>query len=179
MDFHTMHPDIGKRVMVGGRLTGTLLAAHKERERFIIQLDAPNGGVVPRAGTPGFDDYVGIHKPLDKNCCFASSYTLIPTTMKTLETLEVGDLVSDDSTAYPLRRVLAVLGGVGKTRLYAMSDFGTNAESDDLNDFDTIWTANQLKNDDYTVYVPKVTEVTLDQVAQKMGVPVSQLRIKE
>lgn len=190
-----MHPDIGKRVFTihdkaYGQpkvVTGVLIAVDDEGHgpRYLIKSDPDC------LGHDHFDTSASFYARLKsqlhnladlRHSYFAESYTLEP--MKTLETLEVGDLVkcSDRATAWPYRRVLAVLGGEGESRLYAMSESVVLLGGSDLKRYGLSFTAFQLASNGYTPFdpsTPQVTEVTLDEVAQKMGIPVSQLRIKE
>jgi hypothetical protein len=183
------HPDIGKHVSAisyGRICSGILIAVDDENSepRYLVKLDrgqqgADHSSSLCSAGRPSIRSQ--IHNLNDlKNASWCHSYTLTPQPMKTLETLEVGDIiVSGNSYA----KILTVLGGEGLARTYVRSYY--YSELGKITDLpaaseDCIRTAQGLRNESWRPYeAPQVTEVTLDEVAQRMGIPVSQLRIKE
>ena len=88
--------------------------------------------------------------------------------VKTLETLEVGDVVLDEDKDE--RTVLVVL-----PNLYGLS-YGNDPKG-----FSSWHTLHELQ-EEYTLKdttEPVVTELTLEAIAEKFGLPVDEIRIKE
>lgn len=96
----------------------------------------------------------------------------IPKTTDDVSTLEVGDvLVGDMLVKYNnVRTVLGVCGLV--------AFLGGVAEPEH---YDTGYTSEDLKNNGYKLKdsEPEVLEVTLDEIAEKYGVPVDKLKVKK
>ena len=106
-----------------------------------------------------------------------TSYELMNEPM-TLENMVEGTIIRDESGFY--RRVLAVLGGEGELRTYALSYRCNVLDSVALKGASNITTAYQLKTDNYTIYTPEAqTEVSLEEIAKWKGVDVSKIRVKE
>lgn len=85
------------------------------------------------------------------------SVQLIQPSMKTWETLTVGDFVKGSY----LYRILTDLGGVGDLRVLCMSDAGRNKEDDNLNECGFFRTIYELKLNNYTIVqdIPETVEV--------------------
>ncbi len=88
---------------------------------------------------------------------------------KTLYNLEIGDIVIDDDGDE--QKILAVLA-TGENPVYLLSDYNDFDEADDMQ------TAKELERKDYT-FPGEQTELTMDQIADKFGVSVEQLKIKK
>ena len=90
--------------------------------------------------------------------------------MKTLETLEVGDYVKSKVGNYC--RVLAVLGGEGELRVYAISSLNEDYSHDNLKMYYSGFTAYDLKTGGYAPYNPseEITELTVAEAAKRLGV---------
>lgn len=181
----TKHPDIGKRVKTEDGRYGKLLAVdcdttphphlfqNEDTSRGFTFLTSPSDDTACYARARAQGVVTGT-----RNVNWIGNYTLAPLPMKTLETLEVGDLVK--SQGY-FRRVLAVLGGEGELRTYALSEVESSLASEGLKEYGAVKTAYDLALYGYTPHVdaPTTVEVTLEEIAKLKGVSVDQIRVKE
>jgi len=95
---------------------------------------------------------------------------LIISMNKTLETLEVGDIVVEGAT---FQKILTVQGE-GELRVYGLSDVSTDLTSDKLKKYNGSYTAFELKEDEYNIYQPSeltedVEEITMPQLCKELG----------
>lgn len=89
-----------------------------------------------------------------------------------IDTLKVGDLLIDRDGDF--RKVLAKVDGV-----VLISMCSSDKDDEELNMTRGWYTDYEFKQMDLSKYEDKVTEVTMDEVARKFNVPVSQLKIKK
>lgn len=103
---------------------------------------------------------------------YDSSFKLVT---PTLDNLSVDDVVVDKSREFTVGAV------IGRVVVLEDSDGHAIYSRNGIKDFDSVFTVKQLKDMGFTVKSaePAVTEVTLDQVAEKFGVPVEQLKVKK
>lgn len=107
------------------------------------------------------------------NCSCEKNWELVKEE-KTLENLEVGDLVERDGD---LRRVLAVIPNVEKN--YVLT-FGWKKGEDEETETSFCCSVKELKRWGFKPYTPpQITELTLKQIADKFGLKEGEIRIKE
>ena len=130
-----------------------------------------NQSIVGKIGTVEQNDFSNSYPYLirfsDSSCNSFIESDLAPF-VKTLETLEVGDVVLDADKDE--RTVLVVL-----PNLYGLS-YGSDPKS-----FANWYTLHELQ-EEYTLKdatEPVFTELTLKAIAEKFGLPVDEIRIKE
>lgn len=89
----------------------------------------------------------------------------------TNETLTEGAFVKNMSGEF--RRVLAVLGGEGDLRLYAISESSRETDSEGLKLAAGVYTAYELTKKNYTPYTETTpVEMTVAEISKKLGVTV-------
>lgn len=110
---------------------------------------------------------------------WADSYELTEP-MNEFTYAKVGDLVKTANG--DLLRILDIRGE-GELRLFDLSVIDNDKNSEDLKRWGTMHTEWQMLDYQFTLVKDEpeepVTELTLDEIAQKFGVPVSQLKIKK
>lgn len=95
------------------------------------------------------------------------SLNLIPME-KTLENLEVGDLVKNSDGRY--RKVLATLNPTGEGRVYFVSDWSRNPNNQALKLNGYMTTITSLREDEWVSYSPSSpVKMTLAEVSAKLG----------
>ncbi len=94
-------------------------------------------------------------------------YTIMPAE-KTLETLEVGDLIQTTKGQY---KEVLFAQGYGPLRVYILSWLSQYQNGEDLKRADSIYTATDLKENGYRVFPPQaeIPEYTMDEAIEKLG----------
>lgn len=160
------------------------MATFKVGDKIRMESDCRAG--VPKSPKQGevfelVEGSFGLSTGKDMYGCTCEEMWELITEPMTLETMVEGTIVKDEDGVF--RKVLAVLGGIGEARLYAMSNRDRDLSSDSLKRYSDGYTAFDLKYYGYTIYSPtpepEVVEMTLEEVAKLRGVDVSKLRIKE
>ncbi|MFA6897223.1 MAG: hypothetical protein WCQ96_02985 [Patescibacteria group bacterium] len=93
-----------------------------------------------------------------------SELELIP---RTLENLEVGDVVKQLTESNYLMEVLAVLGGVGEKKCYLMSELSKTLDDEALKAADVAWTVFDLKERKYTPYTPEPEKTDREKLVEE------------
>lgn len=139
---------------------------YKKGYSFVISTIIPSHGYYNK-GDLCYDNEDDLYYGIDFKGCYAKRLKLC---VKTLDNLEVGDIVIDNEGLE--HKVHALVG-----LLVFISEF------DNFNIASTYFTIEELKEKEYTVKqnetVEDITELTLEDVAKLANVSVDKLRIKD